>query len=164
MNETESDCAAQAFEPQIIAFCCHYCAYTAADLAGSSRLQYSPCIRIIRVPCTGKVDVIHLLKAFEQGADGVYVAGCLQGECHFMTGNVRARKRVEHAKRILGAAGVEPERLEMFHMSAAMANTFAEVADSFTERIRELGPVLGGASVPPARQPFPRPPTIPGKG
>ena len=94
------------FEPTIVAFCCHFCAYTAADLAGTMRLQYPPNVRIVRLPCTGKVDVRFLLEAFEKGADGVYVAGCLEGDCHFLTGNFRAKKRVAYAKRILDEIGI----------------------------------------------------------
>ncbi|MCK5347870.1 MAG: hydrogenase iron-sulfur subunit, partial [Desulfobacula sp.] len=81
----------EKFEPEIVAFCCHYCAYTAADMAGSKRISYPPNVKIIRVPCTGKVDAIHIMKAFEKGADGVYVVGCMEGECHFNNGNLRAR-------------------------------------------------------------------------
>jgi coenzyme F420-reducing hydrogenase delta subunit len=84
-----------AFEPTIIAFCCKYCAYAAADLAGSMRLSYPPNIKISQVPCTGRVDIAHLLKAIDDGADGVYVAGCMEGDCHFVSGNLKARKRVE---------------------------------------------------------------------
>ena len=94
------------FEPTIVAFCCHFCAYTAADLAGTMRLQYPSNVRIIRIPCTGKVDVRHLLEAFEKGADGVYVAGCLEGDCHYLKGNFRAKKRVALAKQILEDAGI----------------------------------------------------------
>jgi coenzyme F420-reducing hydrogenase delta subunit len=129
-----------SFEPIIVAFCCHYCAYTAADLAGTMRLQYPANIRIVRIPCTGKVDVRFLLEAFEKGADGVYVAGCLEGDCHFLTGNLRAKKRVALAKRILEETGIGGNRLEMYNMSAAMGPRFAEVAREMTERIRKLGP------------------------
>jgi F420-non-reducing hydrogenase iron-sulfur subunit len=128
------------FEPIIIAFCCHYCAYGAADLAGSMRLGYPPNIRVIRLPCTGKVTPILLLRAFEKGADGVYVAGCLEGDCHFIQGNLVAKPRVNYTKKLIQEVGLEPERLEMFNMSAAMGPTFAEVAREFTERIRNLGP------------------------
>ena len=130
----------EPFEPTIVAFCCHYCAYSAADLAGTMRLQYPPNVRIIRIPCTGKVDVRFLLEAFEKGADGVYVAGCLEGDCHFLKGNLRAKKRVALAKRILEDAGIGGDRLEMYNMSAAMGPRFAEVAREMTERIRKLGP------------------------
>jgi len=95
------------FEPTIVAFCCHYCAYGAADLAGSMRLEYPPNIRIIRLPCTGKVTPIFLLRAFEKGADGVYVAGCLEGDCHFMHGNLVAKPRVNYTKKLIQEVGLE---------------------------------------------------------
>lgn len=128
------------FEPIIVAFCCHYCAYGAADLAGSMRLEYPTNIRIIRLPCTGKVTPVFLLRAFEKGADGVYVAGCLEGDCHFIQGNLVAKPRVNYTKKLIQEVGLEPERLEMFNMSAAMGPRFAEVAREFTERIKVLGP------------------------
>ncbi len=128
------------FEPVIVAYCCHYCAYTAADMAGSKRLSYPPNVKIIRVPCSGKVDMIHILKALEKGADGVYVAGCLEGDCHFNTGNVRASKRVAYIKKMLDEIGIGGERVEMFSMSAGMGERFAQTASEFTEKIRKLGP------------------------
>ena len=109
------------FEPEIIVFACHYCAYAAADLAGSMRLQYPCNIRMIKLPCTGKLEVIHLLRAIEAGADGVYAAGCLEGECHYLKGNLWARKRVDHVKDLLAELGIEPERVEMYNMSSARA-------------------------------------------
>lgn len=130
----------ETYEPQIIAFCCKYCAYAAADLAGSMRLSYPSNIKVSQVPCTGRVDIIHMLKAIEDGADGVYVAGCLEGDCHFMTGNLKARKRVEYVKKILEELGIEPERVEMFNLSSAMGPRFAEIAHEMTKRIRKLGP------------------------
>ena len=128
------------FEPRIVAFCCHYCAYGAADLAGVMRLQYPPNVRIIHLPCSGAIDVIYILRAFELGADGVIVAGCLEGTCHFLEGNYRARERVEYAKSILREIGLGDQRLEMFLMSAAEGPVFARVIREMTERIRELGP------------------------
>ena len=128
------------FEPEIIVFACHYCAYAAADLAGSMRLQYPSNIRMIKLPCTGKLEVIHLLKAIEAGADGVYAAGCLEGECHYLKGNLWARKRINHVKDLLTELGIEPERVEMYNMSSAQGARFAEVATEFTERIKQLGP------------------------
>ena len=152
------------FEPEIIVFACHYCAYAAADLAGSMRLQYPSNIRMIKLPCTGKLEVIHLLKAIEAGADGVYAAGCLEGECHYLKGNLWARKRVNHVKDLLAEVGIEPERVEMYNMSSAQGAEFAWVATEFTERITALGPnpvkragvaahaaareALGGAAMP----------------
>ena len=128
------------FEPEIIVFACHYCAYAAADLAGSMRLQYPSNIRMIKLPCTGKLEVIHLLRAIEGGADGVYAAGCLEGECHYLKGNLWARKRVDHVKDLLAEVGLEPERIEMYNMSSAEGAKFAAAATEFTERIRQLGP------------------------
>ncbi len=128
------------FEPEIVAFCCHYCAYTAADMAGSKRLCYPPNVKIIRVPCTGKVDAIHIMKAFLKGADGVYVAGCLEGDCHFKNGNIRAAHRVAYVQKMLNDIGWDGERVEMITMSAGMGERFASTATEFTEKIRALGP------------------------
>ena len=128
------------FEPEIIVFACHYCAYAAADLAGSMRLQYPSNIRMIKLPCTGKLEVIHLLRAIEAGADGVYAAGCLEGECHYLKGNLWARQRVGHVKTLLAEVGIEPERVEIYNMSSAMGTEFARVATEFTDRVKQLGP------------------------
>ena len=128
------------FEPEIIALCCHYCAYAAADLAGVMRLQYPSNIKLIKFPCSGTIDVLHILNAFEQGADGVLVAGCLKGECHFIEGNIRAETRIERVKGILDTIGLGKDRLEMFFMSASQGPRFAEVAREMTERIKGLGP------------------------
>jgi len=104
------------------------------------RLSYPANIKIIQVPCTGKVDVLYLLKSFQRGADGVYVAGCMEGDCHYLTGNLRARKRVEYTKKILDEIGIGGERLEMYNMSAAQGPRFVEIANEMTERIKKLGP------------------------
>lgn len=104
------------------------------------RRSYPANVKLIRVPCTGRVDDVNLLKAFEQGIDGVYVAGCLEGECHFLRGNLRAKKRVGHVRRTLAALGINPERLQMYNLSAAMGGRFVEIAQEMTERIRSLGP------------------------
>ncbi|MBF0224275.1 MAG: hydrogenase iron-sulfur subunit [Desulfobacterales bacterium] len=128
------------FEPVIIAFCCHYCAYTAADMAGSKRIEYPANVKIIRVPCSGKVDAIHIMKALEKGADGVYVAGCLTGDCHFKNGNINAERRVTYLKKLLDDIGIGGERIEMVYMSAGMGEKFALIAAEFTEKIRKLGP------------------------
>ena len=128
------------FEPVIVAFCCHYCAYTAADMAGSQRLAYPANVKVIRVPCSGKVDALHIIKAFEKGADGVYVAGCLDGDCHFKNGNLKAEKKVAYMQKYLREIGIEEERLVMVKMSAGMGFKFAETATQITEKIRDLGP------------------------
>jgi F420-non-reducing hydrogenase iron-sulfur subunit len=104
------------------------------------RLNYPSSIKIINVPCTGRVDIIHLLKAIEDGADGVYVAGCLEGDCHYVSGNLKAKKRVRRVKEILKELGVEPERVEMYNLSAAQGPRFAEIAREMTEKIINLGP------------------------
>jgi len=129
----------EEFEPNIVAFCCQYCAYAAADLAGSMRLQYAPNVRVVRILCTGKADPIFFLKAFEGGADGVFVAGCVEGNCHFIEGNYRAKKRVHYAKKLLDEVGIGGERLEMYNMSAGEGAKFAAAADEMTARIKELG-------------------------
>ena len=104
------------------------------------RINYPGTIRIVRVPCTGKVDIIHILRAFEKGADGVYVVGCLEGDCRFNNGNLRARKRVEQAQQILNAIGIGGERTQMYNLSSGEGPRFAEFAVKMTEKIKELGP------------------------
>ena len=111
--------APAGWEPEIIAFCCNYCAYAAADLAGSKRMQYSPNVRIIHAPCTGKIEMEHILDAFLKGIDGILVAGCLEGGCHFLEGNLRARKRTDRIREMLAEIGVGKERLRMVNLSAA---------------------------------------------
>jgi coenzyme F420-reducing hydrogenase delta subunit len=104
------------------------------------RLQYPDTIRIVRVPCTGKVDVLHILRSFEKGADGVYIVGCLEGDCRFKSGNLRAKIRVEQAKKMLDAVGIGGERVKMFNLSSGEGPKFAEYASEMTEKIQELGP------------------------
>ena len=104
------------------------------------RLSYPSNIKVIQVPCSGRVDILHLLKAIEDGADGVYVAGCLEGECHYLTGNYKARRRVNYVKKTLEEIGLEPERVEMFNLSAGDGPRFAEIAIEMNNRIKELGP------------------------
>jgi len=106
-------------------------------------LSYPTNVKIIKVPCTGRVDIIHLLKAFENGADGVFVAGCLEGECHYLRGNLRAKKRVDHAKELLEECGIGGERVAMYNLSSAQGQRFAEIAREMTEKIRALGPNSG---------------------
>ena len=132
------------FEPTIVAYCCNFCAFAAADLAGAIRLQYPANVRIIMLPCTGSVDAIVLLKAFEDGADGVFVAGCLEGECHYLEGNLRAKKKVAYVKRLLAEVQIEPQRVEMFNLSSAMGGRFAEIVEEMTDRIKKLGPTYDG--------------------
>ena len=128
------------FEPKLLAFCCNWCSYAGADLAGVSRFQYPPNIRIIRVMCTGRVSELLIFKAFTAGADGVLVAGCHPGDCHYMKGNLSARRRVVGIKPFLEAIGVEPERLRLAWIGASEGPQFAETVKSFTQTIKELGP------------------------
>lgn len=125
---------------QIIAFCCNYCAYAAADLAGSLRLSYPPDIHVILLPCTGRLDELEVLHAFERGADGVLVAGCLEGDCHFQVGNLNARRRVEHIQSLLDQIGLNRRRIQMVNMSSAMAAHFAMAAAEMSAEIQRLGP------------------------
>jgi F420-non-reducing hydrogenase iron-sulfur subunit len=131
------------FEPSIIAFCCRWCSYSAADLAGSMRIQYPTNVKIILVPCTGRVDIKHVLNAIEKGADGIFLSGCLIGDCHYMTGNIKATKRITHTKKLIEEVGIEPERVEMFYNAASMGPQFAATCRNFTETIRALGPIYG---------------------
>ena len=133
MNDT-------VFEPKIIAFCCHYCAYASADLAGSMRIQYPPNVRIIRTPCTGRLEVNYFMRALENGADGVFVAGCLEGGCHFIDGNLFARRRVDYIREMLSEIGLDKERLRMVNVSAAEARPLAEHITDMVEAVRKLGP------------------------
>jgi F420-non-reducing hydrogenase iron-sulfur subunit len=129
-----------AWEPEIIAFCCNYCAYAAADLAGSKRMQYPANVRIIHAPCTGKIEMEHILDAFLKGIDGILVAGCLEGGCHFLEGNLRARKRTNRIREMLAEIGVGDARLKMVNLSAAMAPTFVESVQDMVNTVRALGP------------------------
>jgi len=104
------------------------------------RLSYPSNVKVIQVPCTGRVDIIHLLKALEDGADGVYVAGCLEGECHFLTGNLKAKRKVQYVKKVLEEIGVEPGRVEMYNLSSGEGPRFAQIAKEMVDRIKELGP------------------------
>ena len=128
------------WEPEIIAFCCNYCAYAAADLAGSKRMQYSASVRIIHAPCTGKIEMEHILEAFVKGIDGILVAGCLEGGCHFLEGNLRARKRTDRIREMLEEIGVGGARLKMVNLSAAMAPTFVESVQEIVKTVKALGP------------------------
>ncbi len=128
------------FEPKIIAFCCEYCGYAAADMAGSMRLEYPSNIKIIRVPCTGRMDVLTVLKAFENGVDGVFFFGCLEGSCHFVAGNLRAKKRLAYVRELLNECGIGQDRVAMFNTSSAMGVQFAGYANEVVEKIKALGP------------------------
>jgi F420-non-reducing hydrogenase iron-sulfur subunit len=128
------------FEPKIIGFLCNWCSYTGADLAGTSRIQYRPNIRIIRVMCSARVDPTFVVKALAQGADGVLVCGCHPGDCHYSGGNYLTMRRFPLLKRLLADLGVEDERVRLEWVSASEGHRFAEIVNDMTERIRPLGP------------------------
>jgi F420-non-reducing hydrogenase iron-sulfur subunit len=134
----------QDFEPTIIAFVCNWCTYTAADLAGTSRLTYPANVRMIRVMCTGMVDPQYVIKAFLEGADGVLVSGCHPGDCHYINGNYKARRRIKLLKEILPQFGFEPERLRLTWIGASDGIQFAEVMQKLVHQVTALGPSQAG--------------------
>ena len=128
------------WEPKIIAFLCNWCSYAGADLAGTSRLQYPPYIRIIRVPCSGRINPIYIINALIDGADGVMVSGCHPGDCHYLAGNLFARRRFTVLKKMLTTVGIDPERVQFTWVSASEGNRFADVVRDVSDRIVKLGP------------------------
>jgi len=128
------------FEPKIVAFLCNWCSYAGADLAGTSRMQYPQNVRIIRVPCSGRVDPLFVVKAFQDGADGVMVLGCHPGDCHYQQGNYFAQRRYALMHRLLEFTGIESDRLFVEWVSASEGKKFAQVVTNFTEKVRALGP------------------------
>lgn len=129
------------YEPKIIGFLCNWCSYAGADLAGVSRIQYPPNIRIIRVMCSGRIDPAFVLEAFKDGADGVLVAGChLPSDCHYISGNFKAMRRINLLKRVLKDFGIEPERLRLEWVSASEGDKWAAVVKSMVEDLKRLGP------------------------
>lgn len=138
------------FKPKIVGFLCNWCAYAGADLAGVSRIQYPPTVRIIRVMCSGRIEPAFILEAFKDGADGVLVAGChLPADCHYLSGNFKAHRRVLLLEKLLPQFGIEPERLRVEWVSASEGDRFATVIKDMTEEIKKLGPSplrVGGKS------------------
>ncbi len=134
------EAGSQEPEPKIVAFLCNWCSYAGADLAGISRIQYPASIRVIRVPCSGRVDPFHILKALQSGADGVLVSGCHPGDCHYLTGNYVARRRFAVLNDLLEFAGIDPGRVSFSWVSAAEGERFAEVVREVTEKVKALGP------------------------
>ena len=128
------------FKPRIIGFLCNWCSYAGADLAGVSRLQYPPNVRVVRVMCSARVSPLYILKALTGGLDGVLVGGCHPGECHYMKGNYYARRRMLLVKKLLEHVGIEPGRLHLEWISASEGPKFAETIQKFTEEIKNLGP------------------------
>jgi F420-non-reducing hydrogenase iron-sulfur subunit len=130
-----------SYEPVIIAFLCNWCSYRAADLAGTARVRYAPNMRPIRVMCSGRVEPDLVLKALREGADGVLIAGCHPGECHYIEGNLKALRRYLLLKRLLAQFGVEEERVQLVWASASEGNLLAEAVNQMTENLRRLGPL-----------------------
>jgi coenzyme F420-reducing hydrogenase delta subunit len=130
----------KAWEPKVVAFLCTWCSYAGADLAGVSRIQYPPNVRIIRVPCSGRINPIFLLRALQNGADGVLVSGCHPGDCHYISGNLAARRKFALTKELLRYVGIEPERVQFTWVSASEGGRFAAIIEKVVEQVRKLGP------------------------
>jgi F420-non-reducing hydrogenase iron-sulfur subunit len=135
-QKTEAD-----WEPRIVAYCCNWCSYAGADLAGTSRIQYPTNARILRVNCTGRLSTEFILAALDMGADGVLVSGCHPGDCHYTSGNLKMRARWALMETALEQAGVDPRRIRLQWASASEAQIFADGVKTITEQVRELGPI-----------------------
>jgi F420-non-reducing hydrogenase iron-sulfur subunit len=128
------------YNPKIVAFLCKWCSYTGADLAGTSRIEYKPNVRAIRVMCSGRIEPTFVLRAFRQGADGVLICGCHPGDCHYQEGNYRCLRRFHLLQSYIKQMGIEPERMKLEWISASEGKQYAELINSFTQTISELGP------------------------
>ncbi|TXT59429.1 MAG: F420-non-reducing hydrogenase vhc iron-sulfur subunit D [Promethearchaeota archaeon] len=142
MNEiiTENKEEEKEWKPKIIAFLCNWCSYAGADLAGVSRIQYPPNIRVVRVPCSGRINPFFLIKSLIEGWDGIIVSGCHPGDCHYISGNLVARRRFAILNELLKFIGIEPERLNFMWASAAEGERFAALVTKATEKIKKIGP------------------------
>ncbi len=132
--------ADDTFEPNIVAFLCNWCSYTGADLAGTSRIQYPPNVKVVRVMCSGRVNPMLVVHALQQGADGVLISGCHPGDCHYTQGNYFARRRMKLMTSLLEYVGIDPKRVQMSWVSASEGQKFADVITKVTEDVRTLGP------------------------
>jgi F420-non-reducing hydrogenase iron-sulfur subunit len=128
------------FEPNIIGFLCNWCSYAGADLAGTSRMKYPANVKTIRVMCSGRVDPVYVLEALKKGADGVLIAGCHPGDCHYQSGNYKSNRRIKLLKKMLNELGIEPDRVRFEYVSASEGKKFADLICEMTEDIRKLGP------------------------
>lgn len=142
---TEAATEPKQWQPAILGILCNWCSYAGADLAGSARLHYPESIRIVRVPCSGRVDPMFVLKGFQRGFDGVMVLGCHPGDCHYAKGNFYARRRIALVQDLLKTLGIPEERFHFEWVSASEGNRFAELVTQFTEQIRKQGPFAGVA-------------------
>jgi F420-non-reducing hydrogenase iron-sulfur subunit len=148
-----SDAAVAPFEPVILVFTCNWCSYRAADLAGTARIKYPPNVRLVRLMCSGRLDPLFVLKAFQSGADGVVMTGCWPADCHYRIQNVKALRRFELLRRVLGGLGIEPARFQRVYASAAEGQQLAEAFERIVDEVRELGPLgWGGAGERGVRQ------------
>ena len=139
-NKKDGNKDGNGWEPRIVAFLCNWCSYAGADLAGVSRIQYPPNVRVIRVPCSGRINPLFVLKALQSGADGVLVSGCHPGDCHYISGNLYARRKFALLKSLLEYVGIEPERVQFSWVSAAEGVRFAEILEKVIDAVREVGP------------------------
>jgi len=131
---------ADKFEPNIIGFLCNWCSYAGADLAGTSRMKYPPNIKSIRVMCSGRVDPVFILEALKKGADGVLVAGCHPGDCHYQSGNYKTNRRIKLLKKLLGELAIDPKRVKFEYVSASEGAKFASVVTEFVDELKKMGP------------------------
>ena len=130
----------QEFEPKIVAFVCNWCTYAGADLTGTSRIKYAANVKIVRFPCTGRIDFMILMKAFENGADGIIVSGCHPNDCHYSSGNFHARRRWIVFRNLLNFSGIDTERIQFSWVSAAEGFKWADVVNNTVKKIRDMGP------------------------
>jgi coenzyme F420-reducing hydrogenase delta subunit len=130
----------QPWDPLLVAFCCNWCSYAGGDLAGTSRLSYPGSVKVIRVPCSGRMNPLFIMRAFQRGADGVLIAGCHPGDCHYAEGNYHVRRRLSSFKRLLEFAGLEPERFQVRWISSSESDKFVEAMQTMTDQIKALGP------------------------
>ena len=128
------------FQPRIVGFLCNWCSYAGADMTGTSRIIYPPNIRILRVPCSGRVDPLFIVKAFREGADGVLISGCHPGDCHYAEGNYHTRRRLAVMQSMLEFVGIEPGRVKLTWVSASEGKQFAQIVREFTDTVKKLGP------------------------
>lgn len=140
LQSKDADSQAEGFEPKIVAFLCRWCSYAGADLAGTSRIKYPPNVRIIRLPCSARIDPKLVLKCLERGVDGVLVSGCHPGDCHYTSGNYHARRRMLMLRKLLEFMGVDPRRVQMSWVSASEGHKWAQVVAEVTKDIKGLGP------------------------
>jgi F420-non-reducing hydrogenase iron-sulfur subunit len=138
---TKKENISATWQPKIVAFLCNWCSYTGADLAGISRIKWSPAVRIVRIMCSGRLDPTFVVKAFQLGADGVIISGCHPGDCHYQEGNYKALRRTLMLKRLLAGFGIDPQRLRLVWVSASEGERWATICNDMTEQMRRLGPL-----------------------